>query len=56
MKTKDVEVTEMFGKGDPYVEMNLVKQVAESANVNSNHDPEMYDEQILMILVRLAKI
>ena len=31
----------MFGKGDPYVEMNLDKQMARSATVNSNHDPEM---------------
>ena len=31
----------MFGKGDPYVEMNLVKQMGRSATANSNHDPEM---------------
>ena len=52
LKTKNVEATEMFGKGDPYVEMNLVKQVARSATVNSNHDPEMNFEATLMILIR----
>ena len=31
---------EMFGRADPYVEMNLDKQRAKSATVRNNHDPE----------------
>ena len=30
----------MFGRADPYVEMNLDKQRAKSATVRNNHDPQ----------------
>ena len=40
LKAKNVEMKEMFGRADPYVEMNLDKQRAKSATVRNNHDPE----------------
>ena len=39
-KARDIEKKGMFGKADPYVNITLGKQKAESKTVQNNHNPE----------------
>merc|ERR1711915_1015845 len=48
-KAKGIEKKGMFGKADPYVKLTLDNQMAKSATVKNNHNPEWNFEAIFNI-------